>query len=321
MKKKVVLLIGFLLAINLPMPAATLAVEELLIGTGSRDGVYYYAGKALCRIINSNVDGVSCTVLSTDGSLYNLNNVRDGGLDMGIAQSDWQYHAVNGTGPTRFMDVSFDNLRALFSLHAEPFTLVVRRDAGISGFEDIVGHRINIGNPGSGQRGTMEMVMKAMQWSKGDFQLVEELNASEQSMALCNNRIQAMVYTVGHPNESVAKAVRLCNAAITRVDGPIIDKLVAENPYYAYTDIPAGVYPGMMEPVRTFGVTATVVTSANLSAETAYRIVSALFENLAQFRKLHPAFHHLQPRHMVRDGLSAELHEGALKYYREKGLR
>ena len=320
MKKIVKLLGNCLLCVAFALPVSALANEEILIGTGSKDGVYYYAGKAICRIVNTKVKGVSCSVVSTAGSLYNLSNVRDGGLDIGIAQSDWQYHAVKGTGPVKFMDGSFQNLRALFSLHAEPFTLVVRRDAGITRLDEIVGHRVNIGNPGSGQRATMEVVMRAMNWSKKDFKLVEELNASEQSFALCNNRIQAMVYTVGHPNASVAKAARLCNATIATVDGPVIDKLVANNPYYAYTDIPGGLYPGIQDPVRTFGVKATVVASSDLSADTVYRIVQALFDNLDKFRKLHPAFNVLRPEQMVRDGISAELHKGAEKYYREKGL-
>ena len=263
---------------------------------------------------------MACEVVSTPGSLYNLSNVRDGGLDIGVVQSDWQYHAVKGTGPMKFMDGAFQNLRALFSLHAEPFTLVVRRDAGITRLDEIVGRRVNIGNPGSGQRATMEVVMRAMNWSHQDFQLVEELNASEQSFALCNNRVQAMVYTVGHPNASVAKATKLCNATIAKVNGPVIDKLVADNAYYSYTDIPGNLYPGVADPVRTFGVTATVVASSDLAQDTVYRIVQALFENLDAFRKMHPAFNVLQPEKMVRDGISAELHDGAKQYYREKGL-
>ena len=320
MKKIIKLLGNCLLCVAFVVPMSAMADEEILIGTGSRDGVYYYAGKAICRIVNTKVKGVSCEVVSTAGSLYNLSNVRDGGLDIGIAQSDWQYHAVKGTGPVKFMDGAFRNLRALFSLHAEPFTLVVRRDAGITRLDEIVGHRINIGNPGSGQRATMKVVMRAMGWSKRDFGLVTELNASEQSFALCNNRIQAMVYTVGHPNASVSKAVKLCNAAIATVDGPTIDKLVADNPYYAYTDIPGGLYPGIETPVRTFGVKATVVASSDLSEDTVYKIVRALFDNFDKFRKLHPALNALRPEQMVRDGISAELHKGAEKYFRENGL-
>ncbi len=319
MKKRIRILGIFLLGMAFIMPAHATADEEIIIGTGSKDGVYYYAGKAMCRIVNTKTEGINCKTIPTAGSLYNLSNVKDGGLDLGIAQSDWQYHAVQGTGPMKYMDGSFGNLRSLFSLHAEAFTLVVRRDSGITEFDDIPGHRVNIGNPGSGQRGTMDVVMNAMGWSKKDFQLVEELNASEQSFSLCNNRIQAMVYTVGHPNASVAKAVKLCDAALVSVTGPVIDKLVTENPFYAYTTIPGNIYTGITNPVNTFGVTATVVASSDLSTDTVYKIVSAIFDNLEAFKKLHPAFNRLEPQNMVHDGISAELHDGAKKYFKEKG--
>ena len=314
------LLVSCLFCAAIVMPVSALAGEELIIGTASKDGVYYYAGKAICQIVKTTVKGVSCEAVPTAGSLYNLDNIRQGGLDLGICQSDWQYHAVKGSGPFKFMDSSFDNLRALFSLHSESFTLVVRRDAGIASLDGIVGHRINIGNPGSVQRATMEVVMNAMGWIKKDFQLVDELNASEQSFALCNNRIQAMVYTVGHPYESVSKAVRLCNATIIPVESPKIDKLVAENPFYAHTSIPSGLYAGIDDPVPTFGVKATVVATSDLSKETVYQIVKAVFDNIDRFRKLHPAFRVLRPEQMVKDGLSAPLHDGAIKYYKENGL-
>ena len=238
---------------------------------------------------------------------------------MAVAQSDWQFHAVNGTGP--FSEAGADpDLRALFSVHSEPFTVVARRDAEIRSFDDLRGKRVNMGNPGSGQRATMEVVMAAKGWTEEDFTIADSLPADQQSLALCHDRIQAMVYTVGHPNPSVGKAAGLCDALIAEVRGPEIDKLVARYPFYAYTSIPAGIYPGVDEPVTTFGVKATVVASAKMDPETAYRVVQAVFGNLERFRKLHPAFGDLDPAAMVTDGLSAPLHEGAMRYYKEQGL-
>lgn len=320
MKKSLYVIVGSLLCLFLVQPLGALADEEIIIGTGSKDSIYYYAGKSICRIVNSKVEGMTCQVVASPDALFNLSNVREGGLDIGVVPSDWQYYAVKGTGPVKFMDGSFDNLRALFSLYAEPFTLVVRGDSGISTIEQIAGRRVNIGNPGSRERKTMEVVMRAMGWSKKDFKLAQELSVAEQSLALCHNKIDAMVYTVGHPNASVSKVTRLCDAKIAAVSGPAIDKLVAENPYYAYTDIPGGMYPGNPDPVRTFGVIATVVTSADVSSETITKLVRAVFEHLGQFRKLHPALRVLNPEEMIRNGLSAELHPGAKKYYVEKGL-
>jgi hypothetical protein len=294
---------------------------EIIVGTGSPAGVYYQVGKGICRLVNAgtNDHGITCKSPSTAGSIFNLENVRNGNLQLGVAQSDWQFHALNGTN--RFESAGPDaKLRALFSVHGEPFTVVARRDSGITEFDDLKGHRVNRGNPGSGQRATMEIVMQAKGWDNDDFSLANELPASQQSLALCHDRVQAMVYTVGHPNASVAQAAGLCDAVIVEVSDPDIDKLVDENPYYAYTEVPGGVYPGNPDAVVTFGVKATVVTSEDIDVETIYQVVKAVFDNIGDLRKMHPAFGTLDPNNMVKDGISAPLHDGAMKYYREKGL-
>ncbi|MCW8885558.1 MAG: TAXI family TRAP transporter solute-binding subunit, partial [Motiliproteus sp.] len=168
------------------------------IGTGGVTGVYYPTGGSICRLVNKSrkEHGIRCSVESTGGSVYNLNTIRAGELDMGVAQSDWQYHAYNGT--SKFADKGANKeLRAIFSVHPEPFTVVARADAGIKTFDDLKGKRVNVGNPGSGQRGTMEILMKAKGWDMKSFALASELKSSEQSSALCDNKIDAMLFTVG----------------------------------------------------------------------------------------------------------------------------
>jgi len=302
-------------------PPAAAQQRFITIGTGGVTGVYYPTGGAICRLVNKNrkKHGIRCSVESTGGSIYNLNAIRNNELDMGIVQSDWQYHAYHGT--SRFKDAGpFKELRAVFSIHPEPFTVVARADSGIKHFRDLKGKRVNIGNPGSGQRGTMEVVMKAMGWTKDDFALASELKSAEQSKALCDNKIDAMVFTVGHPSGSIKEATTSCDSVIVEVSGPAIDKLVADNAYYRYAVIPGGMYRGNPHDVRTFGVGATLVTSTRLPAEVVYEVVKAVFENFDSFKKLHPAFAILNKESMIKDGLSAPLHAGAVKYYKEAGL-
>ena len=293
----------------------------ITIGTGGVTGVYYPTGGAICRLVNKGrkEHGIRCSVESTGGSVYNLNTIRAGELDMGVAQSDWQYHAYNGT--SKFADQGPNkDLRAVFSVHAEPFTVVARKDSGIKTFDDLKGKRVNIGNPGSGQRGTMEVVMAAKGWTMDDFSLVSELKAAEQSQALCDNKIDAMIYTVGHPNGSIKEATTSSDTVLVNVDGPVIEKLVADNAYYRMAVIPGGMYSGSPDDTKTFGVGATFVSSTNSPSDTVYQVVKAVFENFDSFRKLHPAFADLQKEQMVKDGLSAPLHDGAARYYKEAGL-
>jgi len=293
----------------------------ITIGTGGVTGVYYPTGGSICRLVNKGrkQHGVRCSVESTAGSVYNINTIRAGDLDMGVAQSDWQHHAYNGT--SKFKDAgAFKELRAVFSVHAEPFTVVARADAGIKNLEDLKGKRVNIGNPGSGQRGTMEVLMKAMGWDKSTFSLASELKSAEQSKALCDNKIDAMVFTVGHPSGSIKEATTTCDSVLVNITGPVVDKLVADHDYYRKAVIPGNMYRGNPDDTNTFGVGATFVSSTATSVDTVYTVVKSVFENLDSFRKLHPAFANLKADEMVKDGLSAPLHDGAARYYKEAGL-
>ena len=301
-------------------PTAAAEQQFVSIGTGGVTGVYYPTGGAICRLVNKGrkEHGVRCSVESTGGSVYNLNTIRQGELDFGVAQSDWQYHAYNGT--SKFEDQgAYENLRAVFSVHPEPFTVVARADSGISSFADLEGKRVNIGNPGSGQRGTMEVVMGALGWDKSTFALASELKSAEQSQALCDNKIDAMIFTVGHPSGSIKEATTSCDSVLVPVTGAEIDKLVGDNDYYRHATIPGGMYRGTDDDTETFGVGATFVSSTDVPDEVVYVIVKAVFENFDQFKKLHPAFANLKPEEMIKDGLSAPLHDGAAQYYKEKG--
>ena len=293
----------------------------ITIGTGGVTGVYYPTGGAICRLVNKGRKdhGIRCSVESTGGSVYNLNTIRAGELDMGVAQSDWQYHAYNGTSKFEEAGANKD-LRAVFSVHPEPFTVVARADAGIKTFDDLKGKRVNVGNPGSGQRGTMEVVMEAKGWTMDDFALASDLKSAEQAQALCDNKIDAMVFTVGHPSGSIKEATTTCESVLVSVTGPEIDKLVADNPYYRKATIPGGMYRGTDSDTETFGVGATFVSSSNTPPETIYQVVKSVFENFDDFKKLHPAFANLKKEEMVKDGLSAPVHDGAAKYYSEAGL-
>ncbi|SFO62487.1 hypothetical protein SAMN04488056_109126 [Cohaesibacter marisflavi] len=307
-------------AAGLSFSQAAFAESFISIGTGGVTGVYYPTGGAICRLVNKGRKdhGIRCSVESTGGSVYNINTIRDGELQFGVAQSDWQYHAYHGT--SKFEDKgAFEDLRAVFSIHPEPFTVVARADAGVKNFADLKGKRVNIGNPGSGQRGTMEVLMEALGWTTDDFALATELKAAEQSAALCDNQIDAMVYTVGHPSGSIQEATTACDSVLVTVDGPAVEKLISDNAYYRSATIPGGMYRGNDEDVKTFGVGATLVTSAAVSDDAVYTLVKSVFENFDAFKKLHPAFAHLKPEEMIKDGLSAPLHPGAVKYYKEKG--
>lgn len=301
-------------------PQAVAQQKFMTIGTGGVTGVYYAAGGAICRLVNKDraKHGIRCSVESTGGSVVNINTIRAGELDFGVAQSDWQFHAVKGSKVFE-KDGPYGDMRAVFSLHPEPFTVLTRKEANISKFEDLKGKRFNVGNPGSGTRASAEELLSAMGWKLTDFSLASELKADEHGAALCDNKIDGFFYGVGHPSANIQDPITTCGARLVPLTGPAIDKLVKSAPFYATAEIPGGLYAGHPNPTKTYGVLATFVTSAKVPEATVYEMVKAVFENFDEFKKLHPALANLDPKSMIKDGLSAPLHPGAVKYYKEKG--
>lgn len=303
-------------AATLSTPA--MAQEQFItIGTGGQTGVYYVVGQSMCRMVNrSKEQNIKCNAPSTGGSVANINGIKSNELDMGVVQSDVAYRAYNGEGN---FEQPFKELRSVFSMHGEPLTVLARADAGIDELDDLQGKRVNIGNPGSGQRATMEVLMDAKGWTTDVYSLASELTAAEQAAALADNNIDAMVYVVGHPNGSIQEATTTVDAKLVPLEGEAVDQLVEKYPYYSTVTIPGGLYKGNPDDVNTFGVMATVVTDENTDADVVYATVKSVFENFDRFKRLHPAFANLKPEEMISNGLTAPLHEGAARYYKEQG--
>jgi TRAP transporter TAXI family solute receptor len=302
-------------------PATAQQTQRFItVGTGGVTGVYYPAGGAICRLVNRDRQktNIRCSVESTGGSVANVNLVKSGELEFGVAQSDVQFNAYKGIGVFQ-KEGAFTELRSVFALHPEPFTVVARKESNVTKFEDFKGKRFNVGNPGSGTRASMDELMGVIGWKTGDFALASELRPDEHGPALCDGKIDGFFYGVGHPSANIQDPTTICGAKLIPLTGPAIDKLVKEKPYYAYAVIPGGMYPNNPNPTSTFGVQATVITSAKVPADLVYAFTKAVFDNFDEFKKLHPALANLKQEDMLKNGLTAPLHEGAIRYYKEKG--
>lgn len=302
-------------------PSQAAEQTSIKIGTGGVTGVYYPTGGAICRLVNRTRSdhGIRCSVESTLGSAFNVNAIRANQLEFGVVQSDVQYNAYRGEGQFK-ENGAYSDLRAIFSLHSETFTVVARADTNAKEFDDLLGLRVNLGNPGSGQRATTDKLLEVRNQSSSSFALAAELPAAEMSSALCENRIDAMFYVVGHPSGSIREATSSCNSNLVNISDANIDRLVKKYPYYRRTVIKGGEYKGSPDDTHTFGVAGTLVTSSKTSEEQVYQLVKAVFENFDAFVRLHPAFAELRKEEMVKASLTAPLHPGAARFYREAGL-
>ncbi|MCB4204840.1 TAXI family TRAP transporter solute-binding subunit [Deferribacterales bacterium Es71-Z0220] len=321
MKKFLTLMAVFAAFLFVVAPAQ--AKKFVTIGTGGVTGVYYPTGGAIAKMVNkkSKEYGLKATVESTGGSVFNINAVMSGDLEFGIAQSDRQYQAYQGIA--EWDGKPQKDLRAVFSIHPEAITLIASADAGIKSINDIKGKKINLGNPGSGQLQNSKDVLEAVGLTENDVQAFY-VKAVEAPGLIQDGRIDGFFYTVGHPNGNIKEATSgRVKVNIVPIEGAGIEKLIKEKPYYALGKIDMKNYPNAAnadaDTVNSIGVKATLVTSAKVSDDIVYAITKEVFENFDEFKTLHPAYSVLTKEDMLQ-GLSAPIHPGALKYYKEAGL-
>jgi TRAP transporter TAXI family solute receptor len=303
-----------------PRPVPAQEPPLVMVGTGAITGVYYPVGVALCRLFNQHRrdHGMRCSARPAEGSVGNIEDLRAGTIDLAIVQSDTQADALEGAagfaaaGP-------FEGLRAVMSLHPEPLTVVARADAGIAGVADLAGKRVAVGSPGSGTRAIADVLMAGLGWTTADFAAAPELETGRQGQALCAGEIDAYLFAVGHPALAIQETAADCDVVLVPAAGPAVDALLAANPHFFEATIPAGLYRGTDREVATFGVGATLVTRAEVPEDTVYRLVSSVFDDFETLRGLNPALVSLEARDMASEGLTAPLHPGAARYYREQG--
>ncbi|MFA7083073.1 MAG: TAXI family TRAP transporter solute-binding subunit [Arcobacteraceae bacterium] len=295
------------------------AVDFITIGTGGVTGTYYPTGGAICQLVNQykKETRIRCSVESTDGSVYNVNTINSGELNFAMVQSDVVYQAYNGL--EQFKGKRIKEIRSVMAIYPELFTFLARKDANINNIMDVKGKRINLGNPGSGSEATSLALFNILGIKKSDLIFSGALEEAEISDNIKKNKLDGYFYMVGHPAANIKDTSNAVDVKIFPISGATIDAFVKANPYFAQDYIPGGLYKGNDEPIPTFGVKAVLITSSNTSNKAVYSVVQAILENFEEFKTLHPAYAHITKRSLL-DGLSAPLHTGAKKYYKEVGL-
>ncbi len=295
-------------------------VPSFLIGTGGLAGNYKNVGHALRRILVN--DPTTRTIRFDDrvspGSVSNINAIGRGEIQFGIAQADHQYQAVNGVDEWKDKGPQ-EELRAIFNLYAESVTLVAGADTDIRSMKDLKGKLVDIGAPGSGTRSNAIDGLRAagVDW-QNDFTVFEEF-LEDRLAKFMRGEIDAFFYTAGHPNIEIKFATfSVRGARIIPLEN--IDSLIESSPFYSRTLIPSQIYPMANNDadIKTIGINATLLTSARVSEDIVYAITRAVFENVESSADFRSEFGALLSDQFLK-GLTAPIHPGALKYYREVG--
>jgi TRAP transporter TAXI family solute receptor len=295
---------------------------DILLGTGETGTFSHFTGRTICRIANKQIEELNCKTVPGPNEVHNLTNLQGGSLDIGLVDSRMLYDAIHKKGQFEFLDIRYDNLRTLVPFYNVPITLVVRRDAGIASLDALKEKRINAGAPGSHQHLAVDTIMKAKNWSKKDFRLVDELPASQSqdTMAFCHGSIQAMVHIGVHPDPSLLQLVKLCKAGLLNMDDADIGRLINDHPAFFKVGTPANTYPSQSNEIVTFGTRAILVGTEDLDQETAYNILKAIYDDQEKLTRAHPALYAFTTIDVRKIDVGIPLHPGAAQFLSEHGM-
>lgn len=321
--KKRILLIVFILALVTTLTCEAFAKQKLItMGTAGRGGVYFPTGVAMANLfhVNRAEHKMRVAVEVTSGSRININSVLEGELDFGFVQADLHYQAAKGLasfkgrGPAK-------KLRSVFSLAPEAFYLITRPDTGIKNYSDIKNRKVNLGKRGSGHTETFLNLLKSTGVDKKTaFAETKKVKAKEQWGLLCAKAVDVVPYIVAAPSASIEEVSKKCPISFVTVVDSDIQSIVSRAPYYFPSSIPGGMYDGNPNETRTFGMRSTLVTRDDVPTDIVYLLVKTVFENFEEFKKSHPALAGLDKTVMIKYGITAPLHPGAIKYFKEAGL-
>jgi len=301
--------------------ATSKLTTQLVLGTGSVKGVYFPIGGVICRLLNrhKSLHRLRCLLESTGGSIYNLRELRKGNFDLVVSQSDWQYHAYNGTS-TFSDDGANEQLRAVFALEADPIALIVNAASDIASFDDLQDRTVSFGYARSLQHRIMNDFLEAKGWSDDNFKEVRRMSDTKQIGALCDQNVEAILLLMSSLNDYLRNVDEACQLRMIPITGPEVEKIIQEKPYYRTGVIPREMYLDSVDDVQSFGLGATFVALESTSPKAIYHVVKEIVENFKDFQSLHPSLGTLQKKELPYAGISVPLHPGAIRYYKEARL-
>lgn len=302
-------------------PASANKKQFVTLVTGGTGGTYYPVGTIFTTLWNEKLGekGVKASVQSSGGSVENLNMLKAGEAQFGIAMANLTLFAYKGE--ERFADNKFEDVRFVTALWPDVTQFVVTEGSGIKSLEDIKGNRFSVGSAGSGTEYSTKLILDTIAGVKYEDFNPEYLGYSEASSAMQNSQVDGMNAEGGLPTSAVSEiTASKTKVNILEFSDEQYTKLNKVAPYYGQFTIPAGLYSGIDKDIKTVGVKSTLITHKDLDEELVYELTKTIYENYESIVGSHKALEFMGLGDAIQGLPPVPLHKGALKYYEEKGI-
>jgi len=269
---------------------STFAENKIIkIGSGSILEGYYSIGLTICEYISKSSKGITCEVISTNGSRENLQLLKSGKIDLALIQSNIAEDAFSGQGAYKD-ELPYLNLRQILNLHDEVLTIIAKDDDKIKVFADIAGKKISNGNPNSASSITYDAVKQFYSFAKP---IDIELSAEQYAKELCDGNIDAIILVTGHPNALVNHIANSCEIDFVAIEKEKLSRLLESNKAYKKITLAKGIYPGITMDQDTIGVKAILVTTDKFNNEILKNFEIYLSQNIQAFKQSDTLLHNL----------------------------
>lgn len=301
--------------------------HPLHLGTGLTGGPYHQTGISLAKLFNPHAQktGYTIVVEPSQGSLANLKGLMSGKLQLAVVQADVIFRGLGG--PDKAAESA---VRTIWPLYLEKVSCVASGASGIKQCQDLKGKRVAVGPPGSGTRQSAVDALASCGLTLRDLAQDSQAGPTEAAQLLQAGQLDALFYTVGHPNMFFRKLAR-GPAPIRFVPFDLTKKMRKAIPFYEQTYIWLDKYPGVLNrsmKVQTLGVENFLLANASVSTEAVYALFFQIKQNLKKIKRPYAwvsEINHVALRERLRVFLrdkwsvGAPWHPGALKYYKEMG--
>lgn len=298
----------------------------LTVGTGGTAGTYYAYTNAVGMVLKD-ATGYNYNVISTGGSVANINGIEDGDYNMAIVQNDTMIKAYNKLDDFNF-PTAITSFSVLGEVYSEVIQIVVRGDLKdtVKTLADVKGLRVSIGDAGSGTVANAKALLAAYGVSLDDI-VVQNLSAGSSADAMKDGKLDVFFFTSGAPTTAITELQTAMDIYLLGLDEAVMDDFIANNQVggyavYAKMDVTHDQYDCIPAdaPITTIGVTATFIVSNSLSEDQVYAMTKALWENKAEIAQAHAVATGMDINNAFVTIGNVPLHPGAAKYYTEAGL-